>query len=88
MYDVLVSRTFQKQFGLLQRDMQKRIRSALKRLGENPFEPRSGLDIKPLVNTNPPKYRLRIGDHRIIYLIEGNIVKIIEVFRRGRGYRE
>jgi len=88
MYTVLVSSTFQKQFNTSQKDLQRRIRSALRKLEENPFEPRSGADIKPIIGTTPQKHRLRVGDYRIIYLIDGNIVKVIEVFRRGRGYRE
>lgn len=87
MWTVLVSRTFQKQFEALQKVLQERIKLALKKLEENPFKPRSGADIKPLVGTKPQKHRLRVGDYRIICLIEGNTVKIIEVFRRGREYQ-
>jgi mRNA-degrading endonuclease RelE of RelBE toxin-antitoxin system len=86
MYTVLVSDTFQKQFNDLQKDLQRRIKSALKELEKNPFKPRPGLDIKPLIGTEPQKHRLRVGDYRIIYLIEDTIVKVLEVFRRGRGY--
>ena len=85
-YQVLVSQTFQKQFHNLGEDEQKRIKNALYALEIDPFEPRSGADIKPLTNTNPKKYRLRIGNFRVIYLIEGDIVKVIEVFKRGQGY--
>ena len=87
MYTIFVSATFQKQFKTLQNDLQRRIKSALKKLEENPFQPRSGVNIKALEGTTPQKHRLRIGDYRIIYLIEGENVKVIEVFRRGRGYR-
>lgn len=87
MHTVFVSATFQKQFKALQNDLQKRIKSALKKLEENPFQPRPNADIIALTGTTPQKHRLRIGDYRIIYLIEGENVKVIEVFRRGRGYR-
>jgi len=86
MYSVIVSRTFQKQFHSLQKQLQKRIRSALKELEINPNQPRSGADIKPLTNTRPQKHRLRVGDYRIIYMIKENTVYVIEVFRRSRGY--
>jgi mRNA-degrading endonuclease RelE of RelBE toxin-antitoxin system len=86
MYSVIVSRTFQKQFHSLQKQLQKRIRNALKESETNPNQPRSGADIKPLISTKPQKHRLRVGDHRIIYMIEGNTVYVIEVFRRSRGY--
>ncbi len=87
MYTVLVSHTFQKQFNTLDTNLQLRIRSALKELEKNPYEARPGMDIKSLKDTKPQKYRLRIGDYRIIYLIEKTMVRVIEVFKRGRGYR-
>jgi mRNA interferase RelE/StbE len=86
MYSVFVSCTFQKQFHSLQKQLQKRIRNALKELEINPNQPGSGADIKPLTSTNPQKHRLRVGDYRIIYMIEGNTVYAIEIFRRSKGY--
>jgi len=88
MYSVLVSKIFQKQFHGLPIDIQKRIRSALSELGKDPFKPRSGADIKLLYDTNPPKHRLRVGEYRMIYHVEGKTVEVIELFHRGRGYRE
>lgn len=87
MHTVLVSRTFQRQFNALDKNLQKRIRLALNKLEENPIYPRPGADIKPLRDTKPQKHRLRVGDYRIIYLVENNTVNIIELFKRGRGYR-
>lgn len=88
MYNVLVSRTFQKQYSNLPKKEQNHIKSALNYLIEDPYDPRPGADIKPLVGTDPLKYRLRVGDYRIVYCIEGKKVEVIEVFRRGRGYRK
>jgi len=88
MYIVLVSKTFQKQFHALPTDFQKRIRAALAELGNDPFKPRPGADIRPLQDTRPPKHRLRVGEYRIIYHVEGKTVEVIELFRRGRGYRD
>jgi mRNA interferase RelE/StbE len=87
MYKVLVSRTFQKQFYALSEDMRDRVKNGLKELEIDPLKPRPNADIKPLRGTNPQKYRLRVGDYRIVYCIEGNEVKVIELFKRGRGYR-
>ena len=47
---------------------------------------RSGADIKPLKNTNPLKYRLRVGEYRIIYVVKDDAVPVIDVFKRGKGY--
>jgi mRNA interferase RelE/StbE len=86
MYRVFISKTFQKQFHLFSQEEQQRIRQGLTALENDPFTPRSGSDIKPVQQTMPKKYRLRIGEFRIIYCIEKDSVLIIEVFRRGQGY--
>lgn len=88
-FDVLVSRTFQGFFEDLDQDTRDRIRDALAKLEEDPYEPRPGADIKKLTNTDPVKHRIRVGDWRLIYRIEEDegTVKVIEGFRRGRGYR-
>ncbi len=86
MFEIMVSKTFQKQFHSLSHDDQKRIRQGLPVLAEDPFTPRSGADIKSLQQTLPKKYRLRIGEVRIIYSIRDEKILIIEVFRRGQGY--
>jgi mRNA interferase RelE/StbE len=88
MYKILVSRTFQKQFHALDTEIQTRIKNSLGNLQEDPLSSRSGADIKPLVHTNPQKYRLRVGQYRIIYRLQDDTVMIIEMFRRGRDYRE
>ena len=87
MFQVLVSGTFQKQFDDIPKQFQENIRKGLKELGNDPYEPRSGADIKSVEGTNPQKYRMRVGEYRIVYRIEGKVVKVIEVFPRGRGYR-
>jgi len=86
MYNVLVSRSFEKQFHAQNEDIQQRIRHALEGLASDPFTPRSGMDIKPLAATSPKKYRLRIGEYRIVFTVEESRVRVIELFIRGREY--
>ena len=86
MYSVLVSRTFEKQFHALENDAKSRIRKALKGLSSDPFTPRPGMDIKLLTATSPKKHRLRVGNFRIVYVVQDKTVRIIEVFIRGREY--
>jgi mRNA-degrading endonuclease RelE of RelBE toxin-antitoxin system len=66
--------------------MKKRVKKGLSELGEDPLTPRSKADIKILEGTDPVKRRLRVGDYRIIYLVDKRSVKVIEIFPRGRGY--
>jgi mRNA interferase RelE/StbE len=57
-------------------------------LGENPYEPRSGVDLARLAGTKGRQdlYRLRIGDYRAIYAIEGKVIYVTDLFHRGKGY--
>jgi mRNA-degrading endonuclease RelE of RelBE toxin-antitoxin system len=83
-FDVSVSRTFQKQFDSLPKPLRDRIKKGLEELGNDPRTNRSNCDIKRLVDTDPPKYRLREGDRRIIYSIDKDKVKVIEIFHSPR----
>ena len=87
MRQVLVSRTVRAQLDDLPSKERRRVVRALAALGENPLAPRPGCDIKKLEATEPAKYRLRVGDWRGVYSIEPEVVRVIELFRRGRGYR-
>ncbi|MGC1120704.1 MAG: type II toxin-antitoxin system RelE/ParE family toxin [Candidatus Methanofastidiosia archaeon] len=87
MYTILVSKTFLKQFTDLENRLQEKIKFTLKNLENDPFKSHSGADIKKLSHTRPTKYRLRVGDYRIIYIVENKTVKVLEVFKRGKGYK-
>jgi len=67
---VFVSKTFQQKFYKIDKSFQENIRKSLKELQNNPYNSRPNCDIKYLKDTKPKKYRLRIGDYRIIYFIE------------------
>jgi addiction module RelE/StbE family toxin len=87
MYKILASETFQRQFKKIEKKFKYNILEGLNNLSEDPFTPRTGADILPVKGTKSQKYRLRVGDYRIIYCVEEDIVKVIEVFTRGRDYR-
>lgn len=57
---------------------QKRLTSAISKL------PLSG-DIKKLQNANG--YRLRVGDFRILFDVNGIVIDIIEIGNRGQIYK-
>lgn len=67
---------------------QKRIKKGLQRLADDPKMKRSGADIKRLQGTRGRQdlFRIRIGEFRAIYAVEGNQVLITEIFPRGQGY--
>ncbi len=84
---VLVSRAFQRSFDVLDDDTKARVREGLDALAEDPRSSRSGADIKRLSNTDPVKHRLRVGSWRIVYRIDEDAVRVLDLFQRGRGYR-
>ncbi len=73
----------------LDKDTGYRIKSALRNLENDPFRKRPKADIKKLEGTKGREdlYRLRIGDYRVVYAVEGNTVWVTEIFLRGKGYR-
>ena len=87
-YEVKLHRGVVKFLERLEPKVRDRIESALRRLGENPYEPRSGVDVARLAGTKGRQdlYRLRVGDYRGIYAIEGRVVYVTDLFHRGEGY--
>lgn len=43
--------------------------------------------IKILVGVSPRHYRLRVGDYRLIYRIEGSMVLVVRVAHRREAYQ-
>ena len=60
----------------------------MEELGKDPFRPRPLADIKNCGRHHGVIfYRLRVGPFRLLYVVEADVVKVTEAFRRGRGYR-
>ena len=87
MFTVLLHPDVIKFLDSLSESDRKRCVEALRKLKEDPFKPRSGADIKKLEGRKRTMFRLRVGDFRFEYFVEGRVVYVIEAFRRGRGYR-
>lgn len=58
----------------------EQIISDIKKLYDNPLP--TGVNIKKLKGFNPPLYRLRSGNYRVLYKIEGLIVTIMRIIDR------
>ena len=82
MYNIEFSKTAEKQFYKLEREVQSRIISALERIKIRPYN-----NVKKLVGS--PYFRLRAGDYRVILDIHETklIIFIIEVGHRKNIYR-
>ena len=65
-----------------------RIKRGLRSLENDPFRTRSGADIKRLRGTRgrADAFRLRVGDYRVVYGVDGDMVIVTRVFHRSEGY--
>ena len=72
-----------KDFEKLSKDIQKRIAKKIKYFSsqENPL-----LFSKPLVNFPPSTHRFRVGDYRIAFYIENDVVTIERIRHRREVY--
>jgi mRNA interferase RelE/StbE len=75
-----------RQLRSLERATAMRILQALTPLAEDPF--RRGADIRKLAG-HGERYRLRVGDHRVIYRIDDHelVIEVVEVGHRREAYR-
>ncbi len=82
-YSVLVKRSVYKTLAALPKTDVKRLTDAMIRLADDPHPPQS----KRL--TNDERYRLRVGDYRILYTVENAVlvVTVVKVGRRRDVYR-
>jgi mRNA-degrading endonuclease RelE of RelBE toxin-antitoxin system len=81
---VLLSTRAQKEFRGLSRSMKRRVKESLSKLSKGDMH----LDIKKLkgVGDREDLYRLRVGDHRIVYYPEKKAIKVIRIDRRDKIY--
>lgn len=88
-YEIKLHREAVKFLKELDGKTQERIKNSIRELIKNPFENRAKADIKKLKGTKGRKdaFRLRIGDFRVVYDVEENVVWITNIFRREGGYK-
>ncbi len=81
---VLLSPRAQKEYAALQLKVQGRIKKSLNELATGSRR----LDIKKLKGTGDREdlFRLRVGDYRITYFPEPNVINVIRIDHRGKGY--
>ncbi|GAX45956.1 hypothetical protein NIES4075_69770 [Tolypothrix sp. NIES-4075] len=83
-YQVEFTKKAFKQLGKLSKDLQQKIKTKVQELADNPRH--SG--VVKLENSDD-RYRIRIGDYRVLYEIEDDllIVSVIRVGHRRDVYR-
>jgi mRNA-degrading endonuclease RelE of RelBE toxin-antitoxin system len=53
----------------------------------NAFAGTGAGDVKKLRGISPPEYRLRVGDYRIRFDMEGEAIRVLRVRNRREAYR-
>ena len=66
----------------LEKGIARRVKKAVERFAET-----GGGDIKKLQDIDPPEFRLRIGDYRVRFHREDDIMRILRVRNRREAYR-
>ena len=79
-YKILYEKEALKELDKLEFSISKRIVKKIDEMSENP----SSCDIKKLKGSND--YRLRVGDYRIIFIFDKEIIKIIKIGHRKNIY--
>lgn len=85
-YSIFLHPDVEKYLDSLSRSERKRCYISLKMLVDEPYDNRSGCDIKEM-SGKKMYYRLRVGNNRFLYVINGSEVLIEEAFKRGKGYQ-
>ena len=84
-FKIEFKRSAEREFGRLPRTMMERFAMAFDDLRDDPMKRRPGVDVKRLHGTKNT-WRLRIGDYRGIYELEGDKLIFTRFGRRGNVY--
>jgi mRNA interferase RelE/StbE len=81
-YELVISNRFRRDLRRLDAQVHRRVLAALDELQANPYQG------QPLTEVPIGQWRIRVGDYRIRYDIEGNRVLLYRVRHRKDIYRE
>lgn len=84
MYQVLIERKAEKDLEILPAKIFQKVSAKIQQLANNP-RPQGSQKLR----NSDDNYRIRIGDYRVLYEIDGQdkVVKIFRVKIRGQAYR-
>ena len=86
-FEVLLSETARRQLKGLPSNMQERVKKALAELYDDPYRSRPKADIRKLKGPNRDYYRIRIGNYRAIYIVDGKNVMVAKILPRSSAYK-
>ena len=84
--EIFVSTTASKELNKLESKTKERIKRKVREILADPSNSKGRFDIKKLAGKKRTYYRLRVGDYRIIYFLEDNMVKVVRVATGSDAY--
>lgn len=81
MIEVLVSPAAERDLGKMASSERQRVLRGCVVLHSDPVP--KGKKVKQLSGFDPPLYRLRVGDYRVVYRVEGERVVVLAVMHRS-----
>ena len=83
-YTVEFAASALREFKVLERAVQRRIATHIDELAGNPFPPGS-----KKLKGSPDHYRIRVGDYRVIYKVDGKrlVILVLKIGHRREVYR-
>jgi mRNA interferase RelE/StbE len=80
LFDIQTTQTAVDDLNNIPRELRNKILPDIRNLSSNPFL--FGSNVKKLKGFKPPLYRLRSGDYRILYRVQGQLITIMRVIDR------
>jgi mRNA interferase RelE/StbE len=66
----------------LDKGLARRVKQAVERFADS-----GAGDVKKLQGIQPAEYRLRVGDYRVRFNLEGDTIRVLRVRNRREAYR-
>jgi mRNA-degrading endonuclease RelE of RelBE toxin-antitoxin system len=70
------------QMAALDKGIARRVKQAVERFADT-----GAGNVKGLQGVDPPEYRLRVGDYRVRFHLEGETIRLLQIRNRREAYR-
>jgi len=70
------------QMAALDKGIARRVKQAVERFADT-----GAGNVKRLRGVDPPEYRLRVGDYRVRFHLEGETIRLLQIRNRREAYR-
>jgi mRNA-degrading endonuclease RelE of RelBE toxin-antitoxin system len=85
-FEVLLSETARRQLSEIPPNDRAKVKDKLRELKTEPYRSGPKTDIKKLKGPKKSYCRLRVGQYRAIYIIEGETVLVAKILLRSKAY--